>query len=1320
MVDRNELVRNILARRFTDETRNRIPPRASDTPVPLTAAQAGIWFASRLYLDSPEYNIFDSMLLHRRLTPDQIQRSALTLVERHDVLRLGIDLIDGAPHQYERPPRVPEISWYDWRGLSTAEAVQKTDEVVGRATRVVLGADLSPLFRITVIAQPGDRTLVLLVVHHVIADYVTQSVLLEELATLLVGGTLPPPPPVGFLDYAAWSADQTDPVRVDEDLQWWLQKLSDSPRLDLPFDRPRPANPTRRGHAVAFNVPTSVTARLSELATAHGTTPFVMFLVVYDLMLARLSEVRDLVVGTTLLGRDHPDTERMPGCFVQTVPLRVEVEDDATYLQLVVVARRALSEAQDHHAVSFDRVVDALAGPRELGVHPVFQTYFNFLSEDAPPVSGVEIDPTAVLNYGSTKWDMSISLWQHGSVVQAIMETSADLFTLDSVELHRDLFLSLCDAVAAEPDSPVADLRLMEDEPANPEGQLHQVRVPYATLTAPFEEQAARTPDAVAIEAGEDRISYAEFDRRTVVLAQVLCGGAPGRVALVMERSVEMLVTIYAVARAGAAYVPLDSSVPDNRLEFMLDDTDPDLVVVDSDLVERVRRVAAGRWTVLAFDELTEVESSEAALPEPKGGGARVSHLLYTSGSTGQPKAVACTVATAIADIEAMQQSLDYDSDDRVLFKTFYGFDTSLWEIFWPLYAGARIVVCPPGTDKDPERLAETIDRHEVTVVVLTPTVLLEFLDVLDRFSVVTLRYILTGGEMVSPLVCERFRAQFTGRSRSTRLINGYGPTETACIAHAFVEADAGAVVPVGRPHPHVRVHVLDRSGHPVPPGVPGEGWISSYSVAQSYHRRAALTAERFTVDPFGPPGVRMYRTGDRVRLRGDGTLEILGRLDGQVKIRGLRVELGEVEAAANRLSEVADCVVVTVGDSAETRLAVFARLRPGATLTAGDLRRGIAQSLPRHMVPSTVQLVDRYPTTMNGKLDRAALRRMWEPTSIVPDALAAPADSLEAVLSEIFAEVLGLAGVGVTDGFFDLGGHSMQVFRVLSACERRLGIRPEVADVFAAPSVRQLAARLRTVGRRRTGLFPLRPRPGRPLIVFVHAVSGSAMPFQAVADEFDEGWSCYGVQTEEFVVGEARRSLDQLAAAHVAAVDTVRGLSPIHLVGWSMGGSVAVEMARQWREVGVEVAGLVLLDAWLPPGTAANHTDAALLEAAMRAPQLDDLDLAATALADDPEELDRLRRTTDANAAAYLDHHLAPLDQPAHLLRVAEPAADILAALPPVWRNPTLGWDTVLGPVEVGSIAGSHQTLVRPQHAAGLATAVRAALESHDVFDEL
>lgn len=1324
---RHELIRRLLSQSVTTTRHLAIPAHRPGTGVPLTPAQAGIWFFTQLFPDSTEYNCFDNLRIPWACTEADLRRALRTLVERHDALRLRITVEDGEARQYDRPPFDPDVDWHDLRALPAEDAERRAEEIANAGAQVPLRVDRPPLFRVSAVALPGDAMLLVFVVHHIVNDYASMSTYMEELSALLAGAPLGPPPDVGFLDYAAWLDDTADKDRAVVELAYWKDKLGgDLAVLDLPADRPRGDEPSRSGHSVAVDLPPGLVGDLKDLATRNGTTLFVVLLAAYKVFLMRLTAQRDTVVGTALSGRDHPDAERIAGCFVKSVALRTDVVAAASFHDVIRAVHTTTAEAQDHQTVPFERIVDALGTPRRLTTHPVFQTFFGFQSDERLQLRGAQMNPLKLLEYGTAKWELSATLSETPQGVSGVMECSAALFDATTLDRFRGIWLHLSTALAADPEAAVGTHPLVTDAERqrilyglNPHQPLD---VPYATLAEPFEQQVARTPDAVAVEVGERTLTYSEFNAWANRLARALrgLGAGPGtRVALFMDRSVRTLAMVYAVAKSGAAYVPLDPQLPDARLAFMLQDTAPQLVVAEAD---GTGRMPVGTWAVHTFADLDAAAANEADGDLPARGDCHnVSHLLYTSGSTGKPKAVICPVATAVADILEMQRHLAYRPDDVMLFKTSYGFDTSLWEILWPLYVGARVVVCPPGAEKDPEHLVEVVERHAVTTVYLTPTLLQAVVDHIEdpgRWRAV--RYLHTGGEVVTPGLRDAFYAKFA--ALGTELINGYGPTETACmVSTRLADTPGDPVVPLGRPHRHYRMYVLDEELNVVPVNVPGEAYLSSpIGISHGYHHRPELTAQRFLPDPYGPPGSRMYRTGDLCCYRPDGTVTFLERLDTQVKIRGNRIELAEVEAVLRLHPDVADCVVVTVGEGVDRALAAFVRTAGDARFDAAALLDHARGALPQTMVPAGVQAIESIPVNVNGKTDRRALQRAWlgetlpRTTPRVP-----PANEVERQLAHSYAEALGLAEVGVTDSFFDLGGHSLKIFKLIAVCARRLGVRLRVADVFEAPTVRRLAERLDfTHSAPETSLVPLVPRPGRPLVVFVHATSGSALPFHAVARALGDDFSVLGLQSPD---GEAEHTVESLAARYVEAVDGVRGLSPVLLAGWSMGGCIALEMARAWHKRGEDVTGTVLLDTWVPPdGRRLDPAERAAARAALL-----DLDIIATegldtAIGDEaPDELARLRRAIERNRGAYLDYTPHPYDGPVHLLRAAETGAspDPYAVLR---QGPDHGWGEVLPDVVTQTVPGNHFTLLDEHHAPRLAAVLTAIAEAGLSFTEI
>jgi amino acid adenylation domain-containing protein len=660
------------------------------------------------------------------------------------------------------------------------------------------------------------------------------------------------------------------------------------------------------------------------------------------------------------------------------------------------------------------------------------------------------------------------------------VELSPDATDAPSARSWAQALVHVLTCMADHPDAPMDAHRLVSDEERdrlvrrlNP---YHDPVVPYPTMTAPFEEQARRTPDAVAL-ADEDgqTLSYRQLNERANRLAHFLMttGGGPGaRVAVFLDRGFAQVAAIYAAVKAGAGYVPLDAELPDARLAYMLEDCAPTHILTDAACRGRL---PDGPWLVL------DAESGHAAWqacpatdPASRAAPAATLNILYTSGSTGTPKGVAYPAGGALAHLAWMQGRYPFGAGDTALYKTSPGFDVSIWEIFWPLYHGARLLICRPGGDKNPRHLAELVEAHGVTTVFLPPTVAAGFLASASPGEAGALRWVLSGGEPVTAGLRDKFHATMPAAT----MVHCYGPTEAGTVTDSPLVPEPGVpVVPLGRPAAHFRLLVLDENLDPVPPGMPGEAYIGGRTgLAHGYWRAPGRTAERFVADPYGPPGSRLYRTGDLCRYRDNGVLEHLGRIDRQIKLRGMRVEPGEIESVVSAHPAVANCAVLAHGDP--VRLLAF--VVPVSSMTSNDLdaeviREHALAMLPAHMRPERVVPVEAIPTTVNGKVDQAALIATWQALIECERSVVPPADDLEARLARIYSKVLQTTPVSMLDTFARLGGHSMLAFQMLDECQQQLRAKPAAATLFSG-TVREVAASIRAA--MSDGGTSVRPEP--------------------------------------------------------------------------------------------------------------------------------------------------------------------------------------------------------------------------------------------------
>jgi len=824
-------------------------------------------------------------------------------------------------------------------------------------------------------------------------------------------------------------------------LAYWTAKLGgDLAVLDLlSAHRPhrlQPAEPGPAVHRAPVHAGPEVVAAQHRLARDERTEPFVVALAGFTVFLARMTGQRDVVVGAA-----RPDP----------VALRTGLAGDPTFREVVRRVRETVREADEHAGVPLAQVLDAVGGPRMPGVPSLFQVTFRHGPTDHP----TDHDPADL-----GRADLSLALRETaGGELAGSVECPADLVDQPAVTRFATIVAHLLESTAATPDVPVFGL------PALPRGErermlhgLHRHARPeigQSTMAQPFEEQARRTPDAQALvtEDGES-LTYAELNERANRLAWHLRGlGARAGtfVAVSMQRSLDLVVALYAVAKSGAAYVPVEPELPAARAEFMLTDAGPVAVLVDGCSRDGV---PDGQWTVLAVDADAARWAGEPADDVPAEPVPHLIHLLYTSGTTGRPKAVAYPVDGALADIGWLHEAYPYGPGDTAILKTSYGFDVSIWEIWWPLYRGSRVLICPPGAHRDPDRLRDLVDRFGVTAMFMVPSMMGPFHERTGPGSCPSLRWLLCGGEAVPPRIRDGFHERFAGQ-----IVNCYGPTELGCVAETVLPVEPGAPVMVGRPPAHRRVYVLDDTLAPTPVGVPGELFVGGeVGMADGYHRRPALTAERFLPDPFGPPGERMYRTGDLVRFREDGELEHLGRIGRQVKIRGMRIELAEIEAVLSEQADVASCVV-TVPPGGDGEIAAFVAPQPGGRVAVPALLAHAARQLPAHMLPATVTAVDAIPTFVNGKTDVQALLRLPRTAVTGTEPHVGPVGTTEVAVAALFAELLERESVSVVESFLTLGGHSLLVLRLLDRVADEHGVELGIREVLGALTVRDLAA---------------------------------------------------------------------------------------------------------------------------------------------------------------------------------------------------------------------------------------------------------------------
>jgi amino acid adenylation domain-containing protein len=1288
---------------------------APDARLPLSFAQERLWFVDRLEPGAASYSIPIALRLTGALAPAVLERSLSEIVRRHSALRATFGQ-DGDEAWQRLAPDLPfALATGDLRALPPDrrqdEARRRLQLEAARPFDLTRG----PLVRALLLRTDEERWLVLLNLHHIVADGWSMGILVRELAALYAAfaqGRPSPLPdlPIQYADFVRWQRDWLRGDVLAAQLRFWREALAGAPTiLELPADRPRPSVQTFRGARAAFGLPPDLAASLRGVALRESSTLFMVLLTALFGLLQRYTGEDDLLVGTPVAGRGQGETEDLIGLFVNVLVLRGEVDPaQPLFARPLARLRERTLAAFAHQDLPVERLVEEMAVERSLARNALYQVVLAFQNTPVPAVSlpGLSLEPLALA--GTTaKTDLLLALSADpaGGLAGA-WEYSTDLFDAATLQRLSGHFRALLAGAAADPGRPLAELPLLTAaEQAHLLREWNDTAAPAreVCLHDLFEERALEDPDAVALRCDGAGLTYGELDARANRLAARLraLGISPEvLVGIAAEEGPERVVAVLAVFKAGGAYLPLDPAYPRDRLAFMLEDSRVPVLLTQEPLLARLPETRA---------EVVLLEDREPVFPETRGERARpdnLAYVIYTSGSTGTPNGVLVQHGSAVRLIRQAIEHNRVDRASRILQSVSFSFDASVLETWMALASGATLCLCRPEDKVSGEALAGLIRRERVTVAVATPSTL----GSLPADAVPTLRAVSVGGESCPGEVASRWVP------RLDRLLNCYGPTETTIYASAHLCAGTyRKEPPIGRPNAGTRMFVLDPQGQPVPVGVPGELWTGGEALARGYLDRPGLTAERFRPDPFSP-GMRLYKTGDRVRWLADGNLEFLGRIDLQVKIRGLRIELGEIEAALGGHPVVSECAVLVREEGGSPRLVAYLVPRAADVLDLGKiLREHLRARLPDYMVPASFLVLPALPLTPAGKVDRRALSKL-RATAERSAASIEPRDTLELELAQLWQEVLGVPRIGVQDDFFELGGHSLLAMRLMARIRQELGHDLPLSVLFVGGTVEEMARLLRAGGPDRVPpcLVGIRTEGSGLPFFCVHPAGGDVLAFAPLARAL-AGRPFYGLQSRGLAGGEPLATIEEMAALYLEEIRGVQPQGPYLLGGWSLGALIAFEMARQLDAAGEEVALLAVLDSTPDLAGGGPQPDeldflldiAVYIESFWRA----DLGLTRADLVDLGSE-ERLELLTAQLQSVDLLPPGAGVERVRRILEVYQANARAVQAYRPTFYpgQVTLfravdgaaaasaddyGWGRISGQVEVCPVPGTHMTLM-------------------------
>ncbi|MBW4477616.1 MAG: amino acid adenylation domain-containing protein [Tolypothrix brevis GSE-NOS-MK-07-07A] len=1182
-----------------------IPTRQDCQNIPLSFSQQRLWFIDQLYHGSYFYNIPIAFHIQGNLNIAALEQSLNEIIKRHEVWRTTFRLVNGEPTQeialqytWDLPViNLEHLSGKDWE----AEVKQFAAESAKKPFNLAKGL----LVRATLLRLSEEEHVLLVTMHHIITDGWSCGVFLRELSSLYAAFSKNQPSPlpklpIQYADFTIWQRDRLKGEFLATQLNYWKQQLQgELAVLQLPTDRPRPNLTTFTGAKQYFTFSASLTNALKQLSQREDATLFMSLLTAFNILLYRYTDQEDILIGSPIANRNRPELEEMLGLFVNTLVLRNNLSGNPSFRELLHRVREVTLDAYAHQDLPFEMIVEELQPERDLSRNPLYEVMFVLQNtpSSVQEVSGLTLR-TLEFDSGTAQLDIFLSMSESEEGLTGCLEYNTDIFDTTTITQFTNNFQTLLENIVANPEQYLNELSILSGfEQKELLFQLNQTHADYPQdifLHQLFEQQVKLTPDYIALISNFEEITYLQLNHRVNQLAHYLQKKGVTKetlVALCLERDLDMVVGILAILKAGGAYIPLDPSYPVERLNFMLSDSQASLLISKQEILEQLSLFAAK--TVCLDIHKEEIAQESLENPINLSSSDNLAYIIYTSGSTGTPKGVLGTHRGTVNGLHWLWKTYPFSEGEVCCQKTAISFVDSVWEIFAPLLQGIPTVIISNATVLDPQLFIESLVQYKVSRIILVPSLLRLLLDNYSHLvkKLKHLKFWITSGEALSVKLVQTFQELIP----EAKLINLYGSSEVSANATYYNTSllpEQASSVPIGHPINNTQVYVLNRDLQPTPIGVVGELYIGGDGLAKGYLHRTELTQERFIDNPF-MPGSKLYKTGDLVRYLRDGNLEYLGRRDEQVKIRGFRVELGEIATAIAQHPNARESVVIASNDNQDNPRLIAYVVTDKQDINT-ELLPYLQQKLPNYMLPSAFIVLEKLPLTPNGKVDKRALPNSEVIQSNINKAFIAPQNFTELALAKIWENLLNTNPIGVTDNFFDLGGHSFLAVRLMAQIYDKFEHNLPLSTLFENPTIEKLAVIVSRPSHQSSNSHLVAINSSGDKIPFfcMHGAGGDISSYFKLSRILGEEYPFYGLEHGPDPEKPKIISVEETASRYLQEIRQVQPNGPYLLGGHCYGGVLAFEMSQQLQKQDQTVGLVAIIDAMLPETTIESTND--------------------------------------------------------------------------------------------------------------------------------